>query len=82
VVYGSYLSVVTGLSPIALGIVGVFLAGLLFLNVKLIRKSNNKMLGIFGLLLFWIASSVGLVVFKKWDVDKNQVRRYQQLKDK
>lgn len=81
-VYWGYLYAVTGLSSTALGVLGIFLTGLLILNVRLVKKSNNKVVALVGLLLFGLLLPCALIVTKKWDADKNHVRQYQKSTDR
>jgi hypothetical protein len=76
-VYWSYLSFVTGLSPIGLSIVGLLLTALFFLNAILIKNYKYKKIGVVGFFLFGLLLPYGLIVGKKWDLDKSRARRYQ-----
>lgn len=80
--YWSYLILVTGLNPILAGLLGLILTTLLFFDIRLIRKSNYKVLGLIGLLLFGLVLPSGLIVNKKWKVNESQARRYYMPLDK
>jgi|GEM_PF-6241658 len=74
--YWGYVSAVTGLSPIALIILVLILLALLIFSIRLLTKSEHKMISAIGFVIFALLLPCELIFNTKMTVDKTQVREY------